>query len=329
MGHMTDRILIVGAGAVGTSYAHVLARGGASVSFYVRPPRVAQTRAGLPLLELNTRGVAVAHEVRAEAVLASPDEVRSARAFDQIWLTVPSTALSGDWLGELFDAAPDAAIVSLSPGVQDRELVAELAGEERAVAGLIVLVAWHGALPGETSDAPGVRAWFPPLVKTPYSGPRAPEIAAALNRGGVRARVVPDAAAQGAPGNAMLQAGVAGLECAGWSLDGFRSGPYLERALAAGRQAAAIAAAHHGRRPPRAFAIAKSWVLRPGIPVAGRIFPADLETYLRVHFSKVGAQTSAALHEYLSLATEHGLAFDAIEALAEELAAVRNAGSGS
>jgi 2-dehydropantoate 2-reductase len=315
-------VLVVGAGAVGVSYAHVFARAGARVSFFVRAPRVEQTRAGLALHELTTRGRVTTHELRPHEVLSTASEV-SARRFDQVWLTVPSTALDGEWLPALCDAAGDATVVALQPGLRDRAKIADAAGEHRVVAGVIVLVAWQGGLPGEPLDGEGVRCWYPPLVPTPVSGERADAVRGLLVAGGVRARVVRDAAAQAAPGAALLQAAVAGVECAGWSLRAFARGPFLPLALRAGRQAAAIAAASVGVRPSAALSLARPWLLRLVTPLAPRVFPGDLEAYLRVHFTKVGAQTARAFAEYQERAAELGLPADEVRALADALTDAR------
>ena len=47
------KVLVVGAGAVGQVYGHALARGGARVTFLVKPKHVEEARRGFVLYELN------------------------------------------------------------------------------------------------------------------------------------------------------------------------------------------------------------------------------------------------------------------------------------
>lgn len=312
-------VLIVGAGAVGVSYADALVRGGARVSFYVRPARVEQVRAGLTLHELRMLGAAHTRTVDVHEVLSTPDEV-AARSFDQVWLTVPSDALDQPWLPELCRAAPDATIVSYQPGLHARGVIEAAAGAERLVMGVIVLIAWHSPLPGE-SLAPGVAAWFPPFAATPLSGPGALTVRDAFRRGGVSARVVRDAAADSGPVAALLQMVIASLECEGWALGAFVRSDGAGLALRAARQATAIEARASGRRPGFVFRLVRPWLLRLVRPIASALFPGDLEAYLRAHFTKVGGQTALVIAEYLKLADD--LPSDAIQELGEALRAAR------
>jgi 2-dehydropantoate 2-reductase len=314
-------VLIVGAGAVGASFAAALQRGGARVSFFVRPGRVEQVREGLTLHELRLARAPRSHVLHAHEVLSTPDEVAQ-RAFDQVWLAVPSDALDGEWLGALCGATGDATVVVLQPGLDDRAKVAAAAGDERVVAGTIVLVAWPAPLPGELL-APGTASWFPPLVPTPLSGPRAASVRDALRRGGVRARVVDDASADTASIGALMQTLIAALECEGWSLARLVRSSRLSLALRAARQASAVAAVAHGRRAPLVVRLVQPWLVRVARPFARLVFPTDLETYARVHFTKVRAQTTKALDEYVERASE--LPVDAIEALRDDLRDARSA----
>ena len=59
--------------------------------------------------------------------------------------------------------------------------------------------------------------------------------------------------------------------------------------------------------------------LRLGVLAAPIAAPLDLETYLRVHFTKVGEQTRILLAGYAERARSHGLPYDAIEAIVRGL----------
>ncbi|HEU4731437.1 MAG TPA: hypothetical protein VFT22_26265 [Kofleriaceae bacterium] len=70
------------------------------------------------------------------------------------------------------------------------------------------------------------------------------------------------------------------------------------------RAGALIAALRRGKLPARRVRLAR------------RVVPLDLETYLRIHFTKFGAQTRAGIQSYLDHGRTAGLSVDAIERLA-------------
>lgn len=319
-GAQGPRVLLVGAGAVGQVYGHHLQAGGARVAFKVREKYLAVCREGFVLHRLRL-GRRRTLRYRADA-FASPDELRAGE-WDQVWLCVSATALRGEWLGALCDRlGPETTWVLLSPGLADRELLAAHVGPERLVQGMISLVAYAAPLPGEALP-PGVAYWLPPLAPSPFSGPRAGAVVQALRAGGCPAREVADAAAQGAQGSALLMPHVAALECAGWSLRRLRRSRELALAAGAAREALAVVAAHRGApRPPvrRFVRPATSSLL---LAVAPRAVPFPLEAYLRVHFTKVGDQTSLMLDEYQRRGEALGVPTPRLSALAERLAAAR------
>src|SRR5262245_49596595 len=118
------RALIVGAGAVGQVYGHHLARGGAEVAFLVKPKYAGEARAGFTLYPLNARGRKRTEPVRWRdyRVLTDHDEV-AREPCDQVYLTVSSTAVRGDWLPDLARKIGDATVIALQPGLDDREHV--------------------------------------------------------------------------------------------------------------------------------------------------------------------------------------------------------------
>jgi 2-dehydropantoate 2-reductase len=95
-----NRTLLVGAGAVGVTYGHHLARGGVSVDFFVRPKYVAEVAAGLDLWRYGLFGRPQHERFVPHGVVSTVEEV-AARRYDQVWLCVASPALRGPWLAEL------------------------------------------------------------------------------------------------------------------------------------------------------------------------------------------------------------------------------------
>lgn len=323
------RALLVGAGAVGQVYGRHLQAGGAEVSFLVRPRYAAGARAGFDMYPLG-RADARRAPVRFEGfgVLTTLDEVARER-WDCVFLCVSSTALrQGDWLGALARAAGDATIVVLQPGSDDLAYARAHVPAERIVQGLIGLLAYQAPLPGEDLPRPGIAYWFPPLAETPISGPpgRALPIVAALRAGGVRSRLHPDVGWPLAMGGAVLGALVAALERSGWKIDRMRSEGGLELAARAARETIAIEAARLGRRTPLWTRLLGRRALGALVAVARRAAPLDIETYFRVHFTKVGDQMRLGLETHLARAAALGVD---VPALAELAAAVGAAAAGS
>ncbi len=309
------RVLLVGAGAVGTTYGFHLARGGAQVSFLVKPRHAEPLGAGVVVHRLNQRGAPERFDDF--EVLTDVDEA-ARRPWDQVWLCVSSTALrTGDWLDRLL-AGIDAALVTLQPGLEDRAHLEARYPAERIVSGMISLVAYQTPLPGGSRRA-GVAWWFPPLAPSPFSGDQTvvAAIVGALRAGGCPAKPARDVAAQVAFGAALMMPIIAGLEVAGWSF------AELPRSAAWGicRQAAreTTAVARPGLRRGLVRLLTASATLRAGLWITARVMPLDLEAYLKYHFVKVGDQTRAALHLYARRARESGLPCEGLESLVDHL----------
>ncbi len=313
------KILLVGAGAVGISYGYALARGGASITFFVRPRYRESLDGGVNVYPLRRRGERHAERLTGYGLVTSPDETRAAGPFDQVWLCVSSPALRGDWLGELIGAAgDDATIVVLQPGSHDVSLVSALAGEARVVSGVITLVAYETPLPGEAPHPPGTAVWLPPLTAFPVTGPktRAAGVVAAIRRGGWRARW------QGLrtrPGGAMasrvLLPHVAAMEGAGWTFAGLKPGGWDRLGARASREAMILIAALRGKGRPMSRALVGRHTVGTFLRLARWKAPFDFEVYFEKHFTKVRQQTLEALDDWIAEARARGLPCDALAEL--------------
>lgn len=315
------RVLIVGAGAVGQVFGHHLALGGADVTFLVKPKYADDCRRGFTLYPLD-RKPPPAQQLAGCGVITSPHEAAATR-WDHIYITVSSTALrAGSWLTELAAATGDAAIVFLQPNLDDRAFLTSVVAPARVVDGTIGFIAYHAPLPGETRfPAPGLAYWFPP-APSPFSGARATDVVSALRRGKLPARHVSDVTRAAPFQSAVLYAYLTALEGAGWSFSELRGGDRLKLAGRGATQALAIVAHQLGCRVPWMIRLAaRPLVGRIALRLAPRIVPLDLETYLRVHFTKLADQTRAGMHSYIAHGQQAGLPVDAIEQLAGFVAA--------
>jgi hypothetical protein len=316
---MKPRILLVGAGAVGQVFGRYLQAAGCELSFLVKEKYAEEARRGYTLYELGLlEREYVPETFSGFGVHTSMREVAEQR-WEQVWLCVSSTALrAGGWVGELARATGEATWVMLQPALDDRDWLLQWVPPERLVSGMIPFLSFHAPLkPGDPVPRPGTAFWMPPLSRGLFSGPpeRLQQVVRTLRAGGYPASRTGDVARAAAIPTAVLTAFVDALEAAGWSFERFLQRDSLERMALASREAVQVAA---WRTQGSASAILP--LLRPALfklllPLASRLAPFDLETYLKVHFTKVGEQTRLMMRTYVDLGRSAGLPVDHLQAV--------------
>jgi 2-dehydropantoate 2-reductase len=310
---------VVGAGAVGQVFALHLARGGAEVVFLVKPKYAEECGRGFKLYRLGGR-VPTTESVTYRALTSTADAARE--RWDQVYLTVSSSALRGDWLGELARATGEATVVMLQPGLDDHAYVAEHVAEGRIVDGVINFLSYHAPLPGETRFAePGMAYWLFP-GRAPFSGEdaRVRAVVAALRAGGLPAKRIRDVHTSNAFASAMLAMFVTGLEASEWSFRTMREGGNATlggRAAAQAMRVVGHEVAH--RRPLGLWFAARPFTFRLVLRLAPRIAPLDIEAYMKAHFTKVQQQMRDSLRTYLDRGRSAVVDVSAIEALTRQL----------
>lgn len=312
-------MLIVGAGSTGQVFGCHLAQGGARVTFLVRPKYRESAARGFALYPLND------FEPGGEPVrFAGFDVITSAeeltdRKFDQVYLTVSSTALREGWLPQLIATIGDATLVSLQPGPDDHAVLRDAgAHPDRTVCGGIVFVSYAAPLPGETRfPAPGTAYWFPPLARSPFTGPtqRTRAVVAALRRGGLPARRHGNAERLLAFPNAVGMAYLAGLEAAGWSVRELSESQLLPVCRRAAREAIAIMSLSQGRAPFTLRIAARTLLPRATFWLGERALPFPLAAYVRKHFTKVGEQTRLIIASIIARGEAAGVQAQALKHL--------------
>lgn len=315
------RVLLVGAGAVGVSYGFYLQRGGAHVTFMVRPKYADALRAGTLVYLPKRRGERAPIALSGYDVVTSEAEVAE-RTFDQVWLCMSSTALRQPWLEPFLAAvdarSPSATIVLLQPGAEDQDHLAARVPRERIVSGLITLVAYQSPLPGEPAHPPGIAIYIPPLTKFPVRGEqsRARDVADLVTRGGWKSKVLgPLADKGGSPAGAVLQSHIVALEGAGWRFAALFRSPLRKLACEAAREGMVIIATHQGKRAPFARHFVRPWVMGIFLRLARWKMPFDFEVYLEYHFTKVRDQTIEGLANTIALGDRLGRPNDALSDL--------------
>jgi ketopantoate reductase len=243
-------------------------------------------------------------------VLTQVQEVAE-QSWDMVFFCMSSTGLRGAWLEPMLQAiGAKSTLVTLQPGMDDREYLTERFSASRLVEGLIPIVSYCAPMPGEDFPEPGTAYWIPPFQAALFSGPaeRVAPILAILNRGGFVSKSDPDVL-KGAlvPGTA-LGLFINALEAAGWSFAKVRRSAELRIACRAMPEAVRILAQKRGVPYPSLAA----WMLRPALfrlilRLSRWVIPFDFETYLRIHFTKVGEQMHQGLRDYIENGERLGL----------------------
>jgi len=313
------RILLVGAGATGQVFGWFLQAAGCELSFLVKEKYAEEARRGFTLYELGLfEPEPTPLRFSGFQVLTSPEQA-AAQRWDEVWLCISSTALrAGGAVEALAQATGDATWVMLQPALEDRDWLCQRVPPERLVSGMIPFLSFHAPLrPEEPVPTPGTAFWFPPLSRGQFSGPEARlrEVLQALQRGGYPARRHDEVARAIAIPSAILTAVITGLERAGWSFERLLEPRSLEQVLRATQEAVRIAAWRTKASASSVLPLLRPTLFRMLAPVASGAAPFDLETYLRVHFTKVSDQTRWMLREYITLGTQAGLPTEELRAL--------------
>ena len=311
------RVLIVGAGAVGQVYGHHLQRGGAHVEVLVRPKYAAEARAGLRMYAIRSKRTREPRMFRPDDVLTKAEEA-AARSYDQVWLCISTAgfekALRGN-LPVLLRNLKGATLVVLQPGSHVPALLAPHVSSAKIVDGLISMIAYQAPLVDGEVPEPGVAFW---LQSSPFTGPGAESVVAALKAGGCPAKVSDDTHALQAHGTATLMPLITALQGAGWKLARTR-GKWAELGANAAHEARMVMEAKTGIAEPVAMRWITPRMVNWATRIAPRVAPLDLEIYLRYHFTKVGDQTQLLLRRFIEDGKMRGVSVESLETLREQV----------
>jgi hypothetical protein len=314
-------LLIVGAGAVGSSYGYFATQAGAKVTYLIKPKHRADLVGGIQLYPWKGRK-AEPVLFRDFSLIESGAELRS-RKFDAVLITLPSDKFRADgWFAGFlpdFDASsPEAKIWSLQPDANDQNFLASILGpktSERVVRGSIPLMSYLAPLPGEPFEKAGYAFYTPPTTKAGWSSKNnaaAAEAAKLFDAGGLPSAVVDGTPTSGSllP-EALLRAVVAGLERSEWSYDRLVNSENIHLVTGGMREMTAIAAKigkvadpcqkWWGKVGSSAFGV------KTAMRLARKFLPFDFEAFMRVHFSKVDGQMHLTLDEQIAYGKKNGL----------------------
>jgi 2-dehydropantoate 2-reductase len=120
-------------------------------------------------------------------------------------------------------------------------------------------------------------------------------------------------------GSAVLLPIIAAMEIGGWTFRSLRAPQQSTMAAAGIREATIISCKKSGLSNGPVGLISRPLVVSGLSRLAPRIAPFDIETFFKVHFTKVGDQTLQALTEWIEEGERAGLSTVALCSLREEL----------
>lgn len=309
------KILVVGAGTVGQVFAWHLRQSGAQVTFFVKPKYSDFGKNGLFLYPLNrAKDKSVAVKFDEFDVISSFEEIEKHK-WDQVYVTFSGAAMDPQWLERFGKSVKDATVVTIQPGMNSYETFGKYVPPNQVVRGVVAWISYFTPMPGEAVSNPGVAFWFPFNSKSPFGGDpkRAQEVVHALERGGLPAKH--DAGAEGGMvlPSLFLTAGITGLELEDWKFSRLSGSENFKLACRAAREAGELEGAG------ASVCSIQPFVAHSILKLAQKVIPFDFETYMKEHFTKVGAQTLVNLANYLDLAKSVGKSVPAIEELNRRL----------
>lgn len=284
------RILIVGAGALGSVFGNILAQGGAEIFYLVRSEK-SRPKAAVRIAELRRWRSPRIASFRPAGSFTTVDAISG--NWDAVWLCTHSTVLHDSWLSDLKAKVGKASVVAIGMGVGDRAALEKVWPAQSIVEVFPSILAMP---PGVAEQAVGKADFAYWVVPGPIavSGPqtRGDAVARSLTAGGLSAKYKADGT------GAILTSAVnvptaAAAELAGWKLDG---GRYKALGLAAAREATQISAAQLGQLRPR---LPTAISLALGNILFSAAAPFDTMRFTQANYEKVAQQTLAMLDEWI------------------------------
>jgi hypothetical protein len=319
-------LLIIGAGAVGSTYGYLASRqvpgAGAKVTYLIKLKHRSDLIGGIQLYWWKGRKAASIHFTDYSLI----DEVKELRSkkFDAVLITLPSDKLRADgWFEGFFKdfniGSPEGKIWSLQGGLTDQNFLREKMGaanaDARLVKGSIPIMGYLAPLPGEPFEKPGYAFYTPPTSKAPWASKNASAAEAAaklFDSGGLPSKVVPltPKSTELLP-ESLLRSVVAGLERSEWSFDRLLNGENIYLVTGGMREMMTIGAKSQKTEDPGAKWWGKfgstPFAVRTAIRLVKKIVPFDFEAFMRVHFTKVDGQMHLTLDEQIEYGKKNGI----------------------
>lgn len=354
---MKKNILIIGAGAVGTVYAHYLAKDN-HVSFFVREKYEEKVKQGFHLQVFENNAVKnIANNQKASASddatsiandktlqdhtansiikvtnydVFSHETIDKDKAWDFVIITLSTTALPKLDLSHI--NLSQATIISLSPGAHDLTVLKDtLAKQDKKpiaiVTGVITLISYVQSI---NEPMPITRVFFPPLTPMPFANTEpftasttyqqadepAKAVAELFKSSGMRANTVPCSTKASTYPNILITMLVLALEAVDWSFDKLATSKTIRTLfINAVKQANTASRQHYQLVLPVQNYLISHTLVKILLKLAPKVLPFDIEEYLKLHFTKVKAQTYVHTKSYIDIAKTENLPHDGMQQL--------------
>ena len=199
----------------------------------------------------------------------------------------------------------------MQPGIEDLELFQTKYPKERIIEGMISLISYPCPLPTENVSQAGTAFWFPPLSPIPLSGEkkRKDEIIRTLKAAGISATSSKDVFMDSLFPAAFLTGLVTNLEFADWKFSELKKSKELLHGIKElNNEIFEVLEQQYSLKTPLIFKlINRIWIYKLLITIAPKLVPFDLETYLKVHYSKVRDQSLFHLNNYIDAGNKGGV----------------------
>lgn len=319
-------ILIVGAGAVGCAYGVYAQRGGAQVSFLVKPTHTDRLQSPYRVYEyVGLSKAPRTLELHPTEIFTSQAEALK-KEWDFVLLTVPSDAIrKGTWLKELVNGIKDATLLSLQPGHDDqKQIIAAGLNPNRLIVGTIPILSYLAPLPGDLITRPGIAFWLPPATHALWFGesPLVSKVTELFTRGGLRSKEKQNRGEQLVFGETLLRLIVLGLERSQWSFQELTRPQKISTVSQAIQETIPLALSLRAL-PPRTATLKERILTSPLalkiiLHVVSALTPFSFEAFMKAHFTKVAPQMHEGLERILSVAKSKGLPHEALKTLSQK-----------
>ncbi len=315
---MNKEILIIGAGSVGIVYGYHLAQAGFSVTFLIKEKYQSDLEKGTFLYNLRKdKSLKSPIHFKDFATVFSFEELKL-KEWSQIYFCISSTALhSFDFKNFNENIKGNPTIIKLQPGIEDLKYLQKIYPSKKIIEGMISLISYPCPLPTEQVKQAGTAFWFPPFSPTPFSGEksRRNEIIQTFKAGGISSSSSKNVFKDALFPSGFLSGLVCSLELANWKFSELKKSKKLLNGffILNNEIFEILEKEYDSKRPIILRLINRTWIIKLLLSIAPKFIPFDLETYLKVHFSKVKDQSIFHLNNYKDAGNKNGVSVQKLE----------------
>jgi len=317
------KVLIVGLGPMGQTFAESLSMGGAALGFLDRSSE-REFRALFGYTIYRLPGVVEPrHSILTPLQIFEQHDAILLEDWDYILLALPCDQLSDELLTVLGAVPEGTRIVTLQPSLEARERIERVVGDKSLIVASPSLLAYY-YIAQKSAGLMGVAYQLHPEAPSLFSGDGAEELVAALNRGGLPARVSEESHARQLLNHAIALPYLSALELAGWSFKRLRGSGLLTLAKGAADEARSAYESIHGLTCSDERGLILPWLIDLALNGEAGALAFTPEEYFETHAMRLRAETQRLMRETIELAKQNE-ASQTLETLHFRLNASRSA----